>query len=66
MRSRSLLATAFAVAAAAAPVAAQASPGLLLGIDDDALKWYPQTGSLLSICRRPRPPARTHIACAPK
>ncbi|HET8893395.1 MAG TPA: hypothetical protein VFM96_04805 [Gaiellaceae bacterium] len=49
MPIRTLLATAFAVAAAAAPVAAQASPGLLLGIDDDALKWYPQTVSLLSI-----------------
>ena len=49
MRLRSLFAVAIAVAAAAAPVAAQASPGLLLGIDDDALKWYSQTNSLLSI-----------------
>jgi len=51
MRLRTLLAVAFtvAVAGAAAPVAAQAAPGLLLGIDDDALKWFSQTGSLLSI-----------------
>src|SRR5579864_9570365 len=49
MPFRTLLATTFVVAAAAAPVAAQASPGLLLGIDDDALKWFSQTGSLLSI-----------------
>jgi len=48
MRLRNLFAV-MLTAAAAAPVAAQASPGLLLGIDDDALKWYSQTGSLLSI-----------------
>ena len=50
MPFRTLLATFLVVAAAAAaPVAAQASPGLLLGIDDDALKWFSQTSSLLSI-----------------
>ncbi|HVH50735.1 MAG TPA: hypothetical protein VM690_01190 [Gaiellaceae bacterium] len=66
MRSRSLLATAFAVAAAAAPVAAQASPGLLLGFDDDALKWYPQTRSLLSILQALAAARADTIACAPK
>ena len=28
---------------------AEAAPGLLLGVDDDSLKWYPQTSSLLAI-----------------
>lgn len=28
---------------------ADAAPGLLLGVDDDSLKWYPQTSSLLSL-----------------
>lgn len=49
MKSRVLLATALA-AAALAPSAA-AAPGLLLGVDDDSLKWYAHTGSLLSIYR---------------
>jgi hypothetical protein len=38
------------MAAALAPRAA-AAPGLLLGVDDDSLKWYAHTGSLLSIYR---------------
>ena len=42
-----LLATVLA-AAALAPVAG-AAPGLLVGVDDDSLKWYGHTGSLLSI-----------------
>ena len=36
------------VALAFVPTAG-AAPGLLLGVDDDSLKWYPQTSSLLSI-----------------
>jgi hypothetical protein len=47
VKPRLLLAIAL-VAAALAPAAA-ASPGLLLGVDDDSLKWYGHTGSLLSI-----------------
>ncbi|HVA29902.1 MAG TPA: hypothetical protein VMU58_01410 [Gaiellaceae bacterium] len=47
MKARILLVTALA-AAALAPSAA-AAPGLLLGLDDDSLKWYSHTGSLLSI-----------------
>ena len=47
MKHRILLATALA-AAALAPAAA-AAPGLLVGVDDDSLKWYSHTGSLLSI-----------------
>jgi len=31
------------------PSSAAAAPGLLLGIDDDSLKWYGHTSSLLSI-----------------
>lgn len=38
------------LALAAAP-RASAQPGLLLGVDDDSLKWYAHTGSLLSIYR---------------
>jgi hypothetical protein len=49
VKARLLLATALA-AAALAPSAA-AAPGLLLGVDDDSLKWYAHTGSLLSIYR---------------
>jgi hypothetical protein len=49
VKARLLLATAV-VAAALAPAAA-AAPGLLLGVDDDSLKWYSHTGSLLSIYR---------------
>jgi hypothetical protein len=33
------------------PSCAAAAPGLLLGVDDDSLKWYGHTGSLLSIYR---------------
>jgi len=47
VKPRLLLAIALA-AAALAPSAA-ARPGLLLGVDDDSLKWYGHTGSLLSI-----------------
>jgi hypothetical protein len=47
VKPRLLLATAL-VAAALAPAAA-AAPGLLVGVDDDSLKWYAHTGSLLSI-----------------
>jgi hypothetical protein len=31
------------------PASASSAPGLLLGIDDDSLKWYAKTSSLLSI-----------------
>lgn len=31
------------------PTSAAAAPGLLLGVDDDSLKWYGHTSSLLSI-----------------
>ncbi len=44
-----LLLLAAALAAAALAPAAAAAPGLLLGVDDDSLKWYSHTGSLLSI-----------------
>jgi hypothetical protein len=47
VKPRLLLAAAL-VAAVLAPCAA-AAPGLLLGVDDDSLKWYAHTGSLLSI-----------------
>jgi hypothetical protein len=47
VKRRVLLATALA-AAALAPVA-RAAPGLLIGVDDDSLKWYGNTGALLSI-----------------
>src|SRR5207302_11241356 len=47
VKPRQLLAIALA-AAALAPSAA-AMPGLLVGVDDDSLKWYGHTGSLLSI-----------------
>jgi hypothetical protein len=33
------------------PSCAAAAPGLLLGVDDDSLKWYGHTGSLVSIYR---------------
>ena len=36
-------------ALALVPSSAAAAPGLLLGIDDDSLKWYGHTSSLLSI-----------------
>lgn len=50
MRHRLLLATALA-AAACLPARAAAAPGLLLGVDDDSLKWYSHTYSLVSIYR---------------
>jgi len=46
-----LLLLAAALAAAVLAPAAAAAPGLLVGIDDDSLKWYAHTGSLLSIYR---------------
>ena len=47
-----LLATAAALCAVALlPRAAGAQPGLLLGVDDDSLKWYAHTSSLLTIYR---------------
>ena len=36
-------------ALALVPSSAAAAPGLLLGVDDDSLKWYAHTSSLLSI-----------------
>jgi hypothetical protein len=38
-----------ALALALLPSAASAAPGLQLGVDDDSLKWYSHTSSLLSI-----------------
>jgi hypothetical protein len=40
-----------AVALTSLPPAADAAPGLLLGVDDDSLKWYAHTSSLISIYR---------------
>ena len=51
MKPRLLLAAALSVCAAFLPSAAGAAPGLLLGVDDDSLKWYAHTSSLLSIYR---------------
>jgi hypothetical protein len=45
-----LLLAALLAAVVLAPSAA-AAPGLLFGVDDDSLKWYGHTGSLLSIYR---------------
>ena len=50
MKRRPFLAAALA-AAALLPARASAAPGLLLGVDDDSLKWYAHTSSLLSIYR---------------
>jgi hypothetical protein len=50
MRRRLLLAAALA-AAVILPARAAAGPGLLLGVDDDSLKWYSHTYSLVSIYR---------------
>jgi hypothetical protein len=44
-RSAALLALALALL----PSAARAAPGLTVGVDDDSLKWYSHTSSLLSI-----------------
>ena len=49
MKPRILLAA--VTAAAAFAHSAAAAPGLLLGLDDDSLKWYSHTGALLSIYR---------------
>ena len=50
MKPRVLLVAALC-AVAPLPRAAAAQPGLLLGVDDDSLKWYAHTSSLLSIYR---------------
>jgi hypothetical protein len=47
-RVKQVLAAALCVLALL-PSSAAAAPGLLLGIDDDSLKWYGHTSSLLSI-----------------
>src|SRR4029079_534573 len=47
-RVKQVLAAALCVLALV-PSSAAAAPGLLLGIDDDSLKWYGHTSSLLSI-----------------
>lgn len=44
-----ILAAALAALAFASP--ASSAPGLLLGVDDDSLKWYGHTSSLVSIYR---------------
>jgi hypothetical protein len=44
-------AVAVALAALAFASPASSAPGLLLGVDDDSLKWYGHTGSLVSIYR---------------
>jgi hypothetical protein len=49
VKPRVLLAALCAVAVL--PRAACAQPGLLLGVDDDSLKWYAHTSSLLTIYR---------------
>ena len=50
MKPRLALAAAVLCASASLlPHAAGAAPGLLLGVDDDSLKWYSHTSSLLSI-----------------
>ena len=46
-----LAAAALCASVSLAPHAAGAAPGLLLGVDDDSLKWYGHTSSLLSIYR---------------
>jgi len=43
------LAAVLGVAFALLPPSAGAAPGLLLGVDDDSLRWYAHTSSLLSI-----------------
>jgi hypothetical protein len=43
------LAAVLGVAFALLPQSGSAAPGLLLGVDDDSLKWYSHTSSLLSI-----------------
>jgi len=51
MRRRLLLAAALAAAASLPAARAAAQPGLVLGVDDDSLKWYSHTYSLVSIYR---------------
>ncbi len=51
MKSRLALAAAALLASVFLPHAAGAAPGLVLGVDDDSLKWYGHTSSLLSIYR---------------
>ncbi len=46
-----LAAAALCASVSLLPHAAGAAPGLLLGVDDDSLKWYAHTSSLLSIYR---------------
>lgn len=52
MKTRlALAAAALCASVSLLPHAAGAAPGLLLGVDDDSLKWYGHTASLLSIYR---------------
>jgi hypothetical protein len=52
MKARFLLAAPLLAAAALALApSAPAGPGLLVGVDDDSLKWYTQTRALVSIYR---------------
>ena len=46
-----LAAAALCASVSLLPHAAHAAPGLLIGVDDDSLKWYGHTASLLSIYR---------------
>ncbi len=47
--NRVVVLVAVSLAAVVLARGAGAAPGLVLGVDDDSLKWYPQTASLLSI-----------------
>ena len=49
MKAAHLFLLAVALAAAVLSPSAAAAPGLLLGVDDDSLRWYAHTQSLLSI-----------------
>ena len=52
MKARLLLAAPLLAAAALALApTAPAAPGLLVGVDDDSLKWYTQTHALISVYR---------------
>ena len=46
---RKLLAAAAACAALACAAPAGAAPGLLVGVDDDSIKWYPSPSALISL-----------------
>jgi hypothetical protein len=48
-RVKHVTAAALSALALVLPASAGAAPGLLLGVDDDSLKWYSKTSSLLSI-----------------